>query len=391
MNPEPSRFSVRNTLIAVVLLAIGFVGGQLAPTVVTFGGPAANERPDFNELSSIYDTLVKKFDGEVKPNDTLEGAKAGLVAGLGDPYTVYLKPKEAKDLEDQLNGTLSGVGAEVAIRNNKLTVVSPIVDSPAAKAGVRAGDVIISINGQDSSTMTLDEAVSKIRGPKGSEVTLKIIRGSSEPIEIKIVRDVITVPSVKSSMKENGIGYIQLTQFGSDTVAKLQQAAADLKAQGATKVILDLRNNPGGYLDGAVDVSSQFLPDGKTVVEERRQGRTVERLQTTGGGQLVGLPLVVLINEGSASASEIVAGALRDNKAGQLLGEKSFGKGSVQEVIKLGDGAELKVTVAHWFTPSGQGIDKVGIKPDIEVKLEQADLNAGRDPQLERAIQELSK
>ena len=391
MNQDPSRFSLRSTAVAAALLAIGFVGGQLAPTIVTLGGPVAADRPNFNQLSGLYDTLVKKYDGDVEGGDALEGAKAGLVAGIGDPYTVYLRPKEAKELQEQLAGTLSGVGAEVAIRNNKLTVVSPIADSPAANAGVRAGDIILSISGEDSSGLTLDEAVSKIRGPKGSEVTLRIIRGSSEPIDIKIVRDVITVSSVKWSMKENGIGYIQLSQFGDDTVAKLQQAAGELKAQGATKVIVDVRNNPGGYLDAAVDASSQFLPEGKTVVEERRKGKTVERLQTSGGGQLVGLPMIVLMNEGSASASEILAGALRDNQAARLLGEKSFGKGSVQEVVKLGDGAELKVTVARWFTPSGKGIDKEGIKPDIEVKLEQADLNADRDPQLERAIQELSK
>lgn len=391
MNQDPSRFSLRNTAVAAALLAIGFVGGQLAPTVVTLGGPSVSERPNFNQLSDLYDVLVKKYDGEVKGGDTLEGAKAGLVAGVGDPYTVYLKPKEAKELQEQLAGTLSGVGAEVAIRNNRLTVVAPIAGSPAAKAGVRAGDIILSISGEDTSGLTLDEAVNKIRGPKGSEVALKVIRGSSEPIDIKIVRDVITVSSVKWSMKENGIGYVQLSQFGDDTVAKLQQAAGELKAQGATKVIVDVRNNPGGYLDAAVDVSSQFLPEGKTVVEERRKGKTVERLQTSGGGQLVGLPMIVLMNEGSASASEILAGALKDNQAAKLLGEKSFGKGSVQEVVKLGDGAELKVTVARWFTPSGKGIDKEGIKPDIEVKLEQADLNAGRDPQLERAIQELSK
>lgn len=386
---DPTRFSVRNSAIAIALVVVGFLGGQLAPTIISVGGTTVGERPNFNELSELYDVLVRKYDGEVKAEDTLEGAKAGLVAGVGDPYTVYLKPKEAQELQDQLSGTLSGVGAEVAIRNNRLTVVAPISDAPADRAGVQAGDVIISINGEDTSALTLDEAVSKIRGPKGSEVTLRVVRGSSEPIDIKIVRDVINVSSVKWSMKEGNIGYIELTQFGDDTVAKLEQAAGELKAQGATRVILDVRNNPGGYLDAAVDVSSQFLPDGKTVVEERRQGKTVERMQSSGGGVLTGLPMIVLINEGSASASEIVAGALKDNGAATLLGEKSFGKGSVQEVVKLGGGAELKVTVARWYTPSGRGIDNEGIKPDIEVGLEQADLNAGRDPQLERAIQEL--
>lgn len=387
MEPQ-SRFNYRSVLSIIGFVAIGFIGGQLAPQLLSTT-QTASSKLDFGSLAETHTVLKNKFDGDLDNTKIMDGARAGLIAGADDPYTVYLDAKEAKALQDQLSGTLSGVGAEVAIRNNRLTVVAPIADSPAAKAGVRAGDVIISINEIDSSTLTLDEAVSKIRGEKGTEVTLKIVRGSTEPQDIKITRDVITVPSVKSSMKEGNIGYIQLSQFGDDTAEKLQQAAGELKGQGAQKIILDVRNNPGGYLTGAVDVSSQFLPAGKTVVEERSRGKVKERLESTGDGMLVGLPTIILINQGSASASEIVAGALKDNGAARLLGEKSFGKGSVQEVVNLDGGAQLKVTVARWYTPSGKGIDKEGIKPDIEVKLETADLNAGRDPQLDRAIAEL--
>lgn len=383
-----SRFNVRSFASIIGFILLGFVVGQLAPQLLG-GTQTASNRLDFASLSETYGVLKSKFDGDLDNTKIMDGARAGLVSGADDPYTVFLSAKEAKELKDQLSGTLSGVGAEVAIRNNRLTVVAPIADSPAAKAGVRAGDVIIYIDNVDSSTLTLDEAVSKIRGEKGTTVTLKIVRGSTEPQDIKITREVITVPSVKSSMKEGNIGYIQLSQFGDDTAEKLQQAASELKGQGATKIILDVRNNPGGYLTGAVDVSSQFLPEGKTVVEERARGKVKERLESTGSGVLVGLPTIVLINQGSASASEIVAGALKDNNAARLLGEKSFGKGSVQEVIDLDGGSQLKVTVARWYTPSGKGIDKEGIKPDIEVKMEAADLNAGRDPQLDRAVAEL--
>lgn len=368
-------------------LILGILLGQFIPNIVP--AFAKNDQINFNELQSAYDILQRKYDGDLDKEKILESAKAGMISGAGDPYTTYLNAKSAKELNDQLSGTLSGVGAEVAIKNNKLVVVSPVDGSPAEKSGLRPGDWITKIDDTDSSTLTLDEAVSKIRGEKGTKVKLTVVRAGSQSQVIEITRDVISVPSVKWSMKNGDIGYIEISQFGTDTSEKIKQAAAELKSQGAKKIVLDLRNNSGGYLDAAVDVSNQFLPAGKVVVEERQKGKTVEKLETEGGGQLVGLPMVVLINEGSASASEIVAGALKDNKAAVLIGEKSFGKGSVQEVIKLGGGAELKVTIARWFTPSGKGIDKEGIKPDIEVKKTTEDFNADLDPQLERAIQQL--
>jgi carboxyl-terminal processing protease len=389
--PKKIELSLAQTIIAVIVLMGGaFVGGQLAPQVVSLGASTGGH-PNFLSLQDTYDTLKRKFDGPIDDTKVLDGARAGILQSTGDPYTVYLDPKAAKELDNDLNGTLSGIGAEVGIKGGKLTVIAPIADSPADKAGLKPGDIILKINNTDSSGLALDEAVGKIRGAKGTKVTLNIVRGSGQPQDITITRDVINVPSVKWSMKSNGIGYIQITEFGSDTSDKIVQAATELKNQGANKIILDLRNDPGGYLEAAVSVSSQFLPQGKLVVEERHGNVTRDKLNSDGGGLLVGMPLVVLINGGSASASEIVSGALHDQHAATLIGEKSFGKGSVQEITKLSGGAELKITVAHWYTPDGKNINKEGISPDIEVKQTQADYDASRDPQLDRAIQELSK
>ncbi|HSX41186.1 MAG TPA: S41 family peptidase [Candidatus Saccharimonadales bacterium] len=374
-------------VLAIILVAVGFTAGQASPKLIHLSSDP--KTIDFENLNDIYDLLQRKFDGHIDEGKVMDGARAGLVASAGDPYTVYLDAKSAKDLDNQLKGQLSGIGAEVGIKNNKLTIISPIDGSPARTAGLAAGDVVARINNEDTSGMPLDEAVGKIRGNKGTKVTLKVIRGNSEPKDYEITRDTITVTSVKWSMKPGSIGYIQITEFGSDTADKIKQAADELRAQGASKIILDVRNDPGGYLDAAVTVASQFMPAGKVVVEEKHGGQTRDKLESQAGGGLIGLSVVVLINEGSASASEIVAGALHDNIAAKLVGVKSFGKGSVQEITKLTGGAELKITVAHWFTPAGKTIDKQGIKPDIEVKLGQDDFNAGRDPQLDRALAEL--
>lgn len=388
-----SRLSIvfKFALPFAAVLLIGFVVGQAAPQTIPVSWSIGHSRLDFYDLNSTYDLLKSKFDGNVDPNKVIDGARAGVIASAGDPYTVYLDASAAKSLNDQLSGTLSGVGAEVGIKNNKLAVIAPVAGSPAAKAGLLAGDVIAEIDHKSSSQYTLDEAVGHIRGKKGTKVTLTIIRGTTQAREITITREVITVPSVNWSMKPGNIGYINITTFGNDTSQKIVEAANDLKKQGAQKIILDLRNDPGGYLDSAVVVVSQFVPEGKLVVEERHHGATQQKLETSGNGALVGLPIVVLINSGSASASEIAAAALRDDIGAKLIGEKSFGKGSVQEVIKLDGGAELKVTVAHWFTPNGQGIDKKGITPTIEVKQTPEDFNTGRDPQLDRALKELGQ
>lgn len=376
----PKKFLSRFGFATALLVAFG-LGYTLNPYRPVEG-------LNIGELNAIYRVLSDKFDGELTPEKALEGAKSGLAASTGDPYTAYLSAEALKQLNDDLAGTLSGIGAEVGIRNNRLTIIAPIAESPAAKAGLRAKDDIAKIDGEDPSGLTLDQAVSKIRGPEGTKVTLTIVRNNGQPFDVTITRALITVASVKSELKADGVGYIQLTRFGSDSGQAVAQAAVELKAKGASRFVLDLRNNPGGYLDASVKVAEQFL-SGKVIVEEKKNGQSINKLSSKSGGELVGARLVVLINGGSASASEIVAGALQDHKAAVIIGEKSFGKGSVQELANLTEGAGLKVTVAHWFTPNGRNITKEGIKPDIEVKMEAADLDAGRDPQLDRALQEL--
>lgn len=374
-----NTIQIKRSRLILGVIAIAFVAGVIGSRWNSFGFNAQ----DFSSLNDLQATLERKFDGNVDAAKALDGAKAGLVASLGDPYTTYLTKKQAQELADDLKGNLSGIGAEIGFRNNQLTVIAPIANTPASKAGLQPKDTIIKIDGKDPSGLTLDEAVSKIRGKAGTDVTLTIVRGNAAPTDVKITRADIIVPSV-TWKKQGDIGIITVARFGDDTVDLVKQAASELNAQGTTKYVLDLRNNGGGYLQAAVGVSNVFM-DNKVVVEERKDGKTTDKLSTNSGGALVGKPVVVLINGGSASASEITAGALQDQGIAKLVGEKSFGKGSVQEIIDLAGGAQLKVTVAHWFTPKGRGIDKKGISPDVEVKMTTEDINAGNDPQLDKA------
>lgn len=371
----------------LVIAAASFTAGDFAHHTKYDPFHPVTSAIDFSQLNDIYGLMQRNFDGKITPQAALDGAKKGLVAAGGDPYTVYMDSSESKDLSDQLNGKLSGIGAQIGIKQNYLTVIAPIAGSPAEKAGLRPTDVIAQINGESTTGMSVDVAVSKIRGKAGTKVTLKIVRGTTPLFDVTITRADLTIPSVTWSMKTGNIGYIQISTFGTDTSELIVKAATELKTKGATKVVLDLRNDGGGYLDAGVVVASQFLPQGKLVVEERTDGKSKDKLKAQAGGLLVGLPTVVLINGGSASASEIVAGALRDNGAAKLVGEKSFGKGSVQEIKNLDGDAQLKVTIAHWYTPAGININKEGIKPDVEVALTNDDFSASRDPQLDKAIQ----
>ncbi len=376
--------------ISLLAFVLGFFVCKLNPSIkIGFLGGNNSTRHDMTEYWRVNDLLHAKFDGDISQDKQAQGAITGMVASLGDPYTTFLTADQSKELSDDLKGSLSGVGIEVALKNDKLTVVAPIDGAPAALAGIKAGDIIIAVNGEDTSAMTLDAAVSKIRGQKGSDVTLTIIRGSSNSKEYKITRDEITVPSVKTEIKNDNIGYIKITRFGDDTVALVQNSASELKAKGVKAVIVDLRDNPGGYLDGAVDVTSQFMSQG-VIVEQRSRKEKNTVYKAKPGGELTDIPVVVLVNKGSASASEIMAGALHDNKRATLLGEKTFGKGSVQQLFGISGGASVKITVAHWYTPNGVNISKEGIKPDIEVQQTTDDFNTGRDPQLQKAIETAS-
>ena len=382
----PTHTQATAGVVVVILMVGSFYAGDILRDDITLPG-LHQSNLDFSSLNDLYGMLKTNYDGNIDPSKVLDAAKAGLVSAAGDPYTVYLDAADAKSLSDQLNGALSGIGAEVGLKNNYLTIIAPIDSTPASKAGLRAGDIIAKINGADTSGLTVDAAVAEIRGKAGTSVTLAIVRGNNPAFDVKITRANITVPSVTSSIKNGDVGYIQIREFGSDTSTLIDQAATSVKQQGATKIILDLRDNPGGFLDAGVTVASEFLPEGKTIVSERTDGKTTGTQTVTTQGKLVGLPTIVLVNGGSASASEIVSGALHDNGAAKLVGVQTFGKGSVQDIKNLPGGAELKVTIAHWYTPNGININKKGITPDYVVPLTDADYNASNDPQLDKALQ----
>lgn len=381
------KTNLKLILVGLAAFAIGF-GFNAVGAKVYIGAPHPVSKSAINlgTFVQVEGILKAKFDGDINTTKQSEGAVAGMVASLGDPYTTYLTAEQNKALSDDLSGQLSGIGVEVGLKNGKLTVISPIDGTPAAKAGLRSGDIISAINGIDSSGYTLDEAVSKIRGEKDTKVKLTIVQGSAQPREVEITRDNITVASVTSEVRDGNIGYIRIRRFAEDTNDLITSAAANFKAQGVKGIVLDVRDNPGGYLNSAVSVSSQFVDKGLIVEERSRHGEN-KKLNALSGGNLLDMPMVMLINAGSASASEITAGALHDAGRATLVGEKSFGKGSVQEVIDLKGGASLKVTVAHWYTPKGVNIGKEGIKPDVEVKLTTEDYNASRDPQYAKALE----
>lgn len=398
MNEKNNKNKIAKILLLPAFL-IGVVVGSISIWLVSsYYGAKSTGKIDTSLLNKVQNIITQKYDGNIDYNKMSEGAASGAVAALGDPYTIFLDEKSNKELQDDLKGELSGIGVEVGIKNDKLTVISPIDGTPASNAGIKAGDYIAAIDGVDSRSLTIDEAVNKIRGEKGTKVKLTIVRGSESPKEVEITRDIINVPSVKYELKDGNIGYIRIRRFGDDTSELVRKAGSELVSQGAKSIVVDVRDNPGGFLQSSVDVASEFMSSG-VVVEERSRNSKPKIERASSGGIMTDLPVVVLINGGSASASEILAGALKDNGRAILIGEKSYGKGSVQEVICINtpfltskcSGPSLKVTVANWFTPNGTSISKEGIKPDIEVKLTEQNNNNGQDPQLEEALKQAAQ
>jgi len=347
---------------------------------------------DFALFWKVWDLLKENYvDAQnLDAKKLFYGAIKGMLASTGDPYTTFFNPEENKMFNEEISGNFEGIGIEIGMKSDILTVIAPLEGTPAEKAGLRAGDKILKINDQITSEMTIDEAVKQMRGPKGTEVKLVIFHNNGkESQEIIIQRDTISVKSVKLEFKENDISYIKISRFGEDTGRDFKLALQKVLAKKNQKIILDLRNNPGGYLEIAIDLASRMLPKGKVVVIEESQDKKQKNMNARGGDVASDIPTVVLINEGSASASEILAGALRDNRENvQLVGERSFGKGSVQEKIDLSGGeTAVKITVAKWLTPKGEQINEKGINPDIEVKLSQEDYEKNLDPQLDKAIE----
>lgn len=394
-------FSLAKKRIGLVILLLAFFSSGVLSGVwfykLRHPEPAqgilnpTNGQPASVDFSLFWDTwrvLQEKYPETLNYQQMVYGAISGMVSSLGDPYTIFMPPQETERFkEDYIDSQFEGVGMEIGLRKNQLQVISPLEQSPAKKAGLMAGDKILKVNGKDTVEMTLDETVNMIRGKKGTEVTLTILRnGWDEPKEFKLTRDIIQVPAMKWEIKGD-IAYIQLYQFSEKLLSDFDFTAGEIAASPAKKIILDLRNNPGGFLEVAQAIAGYFLDRGEVVTIEQFSKGNQQVYKSKGPTSLKSYPIVILINQGSASASEILAGALRDDRKIKLIGEKSFGKGSVQELQQLPGGASVKVTVANWLTPSGQLITERGLDPDVKVGMTEKDVEAGKDSQLDAAIE----
>lgn len=411
LNPEqvPTKKS-KHWLAALLLIVL--VGGGLFRAGYTAGQRGLVFQPkEFKvvnqkdqtvtvDYSLLWDALrIVERDyidkNNIDQRKVLYGAISGAVAAAGDEYTQFFDPQELDNFRTSLSGSFDGIGAEIGKRDGNIVVIAPLDDTPAQRAGLLAKDIITAIEGESTVDMSVDEAVTKIRGKKGTAVTLSIFReGSDQPFEVKITRATISIKSVKWEYKTVGdktVALVTLARFGDDTKSLLDQAISEISSRRVDGLVVDLRNDPGGYLEAAVAVASQWVPKDKLVVTEAHSSGESIPYNSTGISRLANYKTVVLINSGSASASEILAGALQDYKIATLIGEKSFGKGSVQQLIELPQNTAVKVTVAKWITPSGKNLNKEGLQPDIEVKMTAEDITAQRDPQLDRALEEVVK
>lgn len=348
---------------------------------------------DLTPFWKAVDVLNSKFvattaSSSVPSNqDKVYGAIEGLAASYGDPYTTFFPPKENSSFTEEVRGDFEGIGMEVAIKDQTLTVVAPLKGTPAEKAGLKPGDQILKINKLATFGMTTEEAVDKIRGPRGTAVTLNIKRGTEEPKDITVTRDTITIPTIDTKLRDDGVFVISLYTFSANSGPLFRDALREFILSGSDKLILDLRGNPGGYLESAVDMASFFLPAGKTVVIEDNGKKSEQIVERSKGYNIFNsnLKMVVLIDQGSASASEILAGALHEQGVAKLVGEKSFGKGSVQELVQITPDTSLKVTIARWLTPNGHSISQNGLEPDVKVDFTKKDIENKFDVQLEKA------
>ncbi|MCI0479568.1 S41 family peptidase [Candidatus Uhrbacteria bacterium] len=421
MEPSPARGKTTGFWIAttVVVAIVSFgIGNRLAFSqddvasgassgirVRGIGGSppsTVSDTIDFQQFWALWDLLKTKYYRQpLEERDMLYGAMRGLAASTGDPYTTFFEPSVAEEFTKSLEGKFEGIGAEIGIRDGQLQVIAPLPETPAARAGLQPGDAILSVDATSTEALSVEEAVSIIRGPKGTTVTLTIGRAVTKKddagretrenviSEIPIVRDTIVVKSVSAETLDGNIAVIRISHFNTDTVEEFRKAATAAIENGSKGLVIDLRSNPGGFLDGAADVASEWLGD-RTVVTERRRGEIVDEFRGSGSGKLRGMPTVVLVNGGSASASEIVAGALQDYGAATIVGTTTFGKGSVQDLTELQDGTAVKITVAEWLTPNGRFINDIGIEPDIVVEPSEEDIHAQRDTQQLKAVELLT-
>lgn len=375
---------------AVLFLGIGIGNGSIRFVDAGYNKSIQKENGQlsYDGIDELYKNLRTSYDGQLDTAKLEEGLKEGLVKAAGDPYTEYLSPEKSKEFNEQLSGSFEGIGAELGKDGEAVVIIAPIAGFPAEKAGLRAKDIISEINDESAFDISTTEAVKKIRGPKGTNVKLEIIR-DGKPLTFNITREQITTPSVKWEVTPENIGVLTINRFGDDTSDLATQAATEFKIKNVKGVALDVRGNPGGLLESAVKVSNLWLPSGKKILEEKRDNKVIKTYSARGEAILQGVPTIVLIDNGSASASEITAGALKDNKVATIIGTKSYGKGSVQELTELSSGGLLKVTIARWYTPNGRNIDKEGIEPDQKVEISEADLAAKKDPQKDAALSKL--
>jgi carboxyl-terminal processing protease len=361
-----------------LVFVVGFYSGAVVSGGYELGG--RGQAADYSEFFKTKRLIEQRYPDKVSTQDLVDGATNGLVDGLGDPYSDYLTKREAKELDESLSGEVEGIGVEIGVRDDRIVVISPLPESPAARAGVKAGDRILAVGDKPIQGLSVDETADLIRGKAGSKVTVTFQAPGEEPRPLAMTRAKVKAPSVELVFRGR-TAILTVSRFGDGTVEELDRAADEILRRKADGIVLDLRSNPGGFLEGAVDASSLFLKEG-VVVKERLKDKTEER-SVSDDGRLADLSVVALVNQGTASAAEILAGALRDDRDVKLVGEKTFGKGSVQDLIDLGGGAVLKLTIAEWLTPTGQSLSKGGLKPDIVV--------SSKDPtaQLERAIESL--
>lgn len=389
-NLASTRKKIRTNyfIIAVFAMLIGGLIGanfnKIAPALTT-----STDELNLSQLQTIYQRLIKNYDGEIDREKLLEGSIKGLVYGLGDDHSIYMTKEEAKNFQENLTGDIGGgIGAEIGMRNSLPTIVRPLKNNPAMKAGLLAGDIILKVNDEDTSGQTLEAVVLKIRGPADSTVKLTIARkGHDEPLEFKVVRAIVDNPSVELSY-QGQIAILTVYRFDNDTSNLMRKAAHEIKLANSRGVILDLRDNTGGVLD-AVSGAAGLWIDNQIVVTQKHAGKVIDTIRSTRGqAELANLSTIVLVNENTASASEILAAALRDYDKAKLVGEKTYGKGSVQELTSTA-GGQLKLTVAHWFTAKDQTIEKNGLVPDVEIK--RADKNnQNLDEQVAKALELLN-